>query len=445
MLCLQESKLQDISCFKAISFLPANLRNFQSIPATGTAGGIVTAWDDSLLFCTKSLASESSLTCRFESRIDDIQFVITNVYGPCDCAPKPSFLQSLLDLKPQIDGPWTITGDFNITLRPSDKSTLNFNQSEANLFSSTINSLQLQDMPLLDMRFTWSNQQQTWILVRLDRALTNIPWVSKFPDTSLSSITRTTSDHVPLLLTAATSIPKSSIFHLDRSLLKSPLFLDKVVTNWMSVGPFHAHLGSAGTLALKLKRTRNMAKKWMSGRTSPQTIVINCHATINFLDKIEEARMLSALESCLRTSVKLLLHRHNATLVAHWRQRAKIKDCVLGDENSAYFHVCASIRHRKNQIKSLEVNGTTFNTHRDKETVMCSFFKNLVGTNPCVYTSFDLDALLLRALFLHQRLHSLFALFPRGNQRSSLGYEGRRKPRAGWFRLSLFQGKLEPG
>ncbi|KAE8819988.1 hypothetical protein D1007_02170 [Hordeum vulgare] len=362
-----------------ISFLPSNLRNFHYIPATGTAGGIVTAWDDGLLLCTKFLASDFFLSCWFESRLDDTKFVITNVYGPCDCAPKPTFLQSLLDVKHQINGPWSIIGDFNITLRPSDKSTSNFNQSEANLFSSTINSLQLQDMPLLDRRFTWSNQQQSPTLVRLDRAFAIVPWVSKFPDTSLSSITRTTFDHVPLLLSAATSIPKSSIFRLDISLLKYPVFLDRVATNWMSVGSSHTHLGSAGILALKLKRTRNMAKKWMSGHRSPQTIVLNCHATINFLDKIEEARVLSALESSPRTSVKLSLHRHNATLAAHWRQRAKIKDCVLGDENSAYFHICASIRHRKNQIKTLEVNGITFNTHRDKESVLCSFFKHLVG------------------------------------------------------------------
>lgn len=261
VLCLQESKLQEISHFKAISFLPPNLRHFHYIPADGSAGGIVTAWDDNFLSCTKFETSPYALTCWFEPRADDLSFAITNVYGPCDHASKPLFLQSLGHLASGISCPWTIMGDFNIPLRPSDKSTTNFNMFEANLFSSTINTLQLQDLPLLDRRYTWSNQQDEPILVRLDRALANMAWATKFPDTSLSSLTRTTSDHVPLCLTAQTTIPKASVFRLDRSLLCNPIFLDKVAANWASVGPRHAHLGSAGTLSLKLKRTRCMAKK----------------------------------------------------------------------------------------------------------------------------------------------------------------------------------------
>lgn len=395
VLCLQESKLQDISHFKAISFLPPSLRTFHSIPASGTAGGIITAWDDNLLSCSKVVDGPFTLTCWFDSRADDLSFAVTNVYGPCDYALKPLFLQSLVDLKPDISCPWTIIGDFNITLRPSDKSTPHFNMLEANLFSSTINTLQLQDLPLLDRRYTWSNQQEVPILVRLDRALANVPWATNFPDTSLSSITRTTSDHVPIRLSAKTTIPKSTIFRLDRSLLNIPLFKEKVVTNWESVGPRHAHLGAAGILSLKLKRTRNMAKQWMSSRRSPKTLALNCPATINFLDKLEEARPLSQLESNLRIAVKLSLHRHNAAIAAYWRQRAKIKDCVLGDENSAYLHICASARHRKNQIKSLNHNGITYSAHSNKEAVLLHFFKNLVGVSTPVSTSFDLESLLL--------------------------------------------------
>ena len=147
MLCLQESKLLDISQFKAISFLPPNLRSFHSIPANGSAGGIITAWDDNLLSCSKVVDDPFSLTCRFDSCDDDLSFVVTNVYGACDHALKPLFLQSLVYLKHAISCPWTIIGDFNITLKPSDKFSSHFNMSEAHLFSSTINTFQLQDPP----------------------------------------------------------------------------------------------------------------------------------------------------------------------------------------------------------------------------------------------------------------------------------------------------------
>lgn len=68
--------------------------------------------------------------------------------------------------------------------------------------------------------------------MRLDRALANVAWATKFPDTSLSSVTRTTSDHVPIRLAAATSIPRSMVFHLDRSLLNNTEFKEKVIANW---------------------------------------------------------------------------------------------------------------------------------------------------------------------------------------------------------------------
>lgn len=68
LLCLQESKLQDISNFKAISFLPPNLRNFHFMPAIRSAGGILTAWDDNFLSCYKVLADTFAITCWFEYR-----------------------------------------------------------------------------------------------------------------------------------------------------------------------------------------------------------------------------------------------------------------------------------------------------------------------------------------------------------------------------------------
>lgn len=143
--------------------------------------------------------------------------MISNVYGPCDSASKPVFLQELMDLSVSMSCPWVIVGDFNLTLRPADKSSDNFNMHEALFFSSAIQSMQLQDLPLLERRFTWSNQQDVPILVRLDRALVNVAWTQMFPDSSLSSSTRSTSDHVPICLSAATQIPKPSVFRLNNS------------------------------------------------------------------------------------------------------------------------------------------------------------------------------------------------------------------------------------
>src|SRR4051812_5356621 len=75
-LCLLETKLKEISHFKALSFLPPNLTNFRVIPTISASDGIATAWDDDLLLCSKVLRLRDTyaLTCLFESRVDSLAF-----------------------------------------------------------------------------------------------------------------------------------------------------------------------------------------------------------------------------------------------------------------------------------------------------------------------------------------------------------------------------------
>ena len=92
----------------------------------------------------------------------------------------------------------------------------------------------------------------------------------------------------------------------------------------------------------------------------------NCQTVITFLDKVKEYRPLSSLERSLRTEAALSLHRQNALTALYWHRHAKIKDCLLGDENSDYFHLCATVRMRKNHIKALVLNGVDVASHSGK-------------------------------------------------------------------------------
>jgi hypothetical protein len=65
----------------------------------------------------------------------------------------------MIDLFPLIFGPWLVLGDFNLIRYPHENNTPNFNFSLANKFNSLIHCLFLQELPLLDRRFTWTNKQ----------------------------------------------------------------------------------------------------------------------------------------------------------------------------------------------------------------------------------------------------------------------------------------------
>lgn len=96
-----------------------------------------------------------------------------------------------------------------------EKNNPNFHHTEAGAFNDCINDLNLIELPLLDRLFTWSNKRFDPTLERLDRAFINLEWDSVLPSTLLSSMTRCTSDHVPLKIEISTNIPMSQIFHFE--------------------------------------------------------------------------------------------------------------------------------------------------------------------------------------------------------------------------------------
>nr|XP_040256667.1 uncharacterized protein LOC120974274 [Aegilops tauschii subsp. strangulata] len=245
-------------------------------------------------------------------------------------------------------------------------------------------------------------------------------WSSVFPDSTLSSMTRTTSDHVLILLHASSDIPKPSIFRLNNCLLSNHSFLQQIATTWSSVGPRHSHLGSTGMLCLKLKWSRNLAKKWAVNAKTPKRLATNCTTTIDLLDKLEEFRPLSTLELSLRMAVKVALHRYNKSLADYWRQRAKLRECTVGDENSAYMHACASVRFRKNQIKTLHVDGQDISSHLGKERVLHSYFTDLLGTSAPSLFTFDLLNLFRDSQLTHSQALSLSRPFSLDELRAAI-------------------------
>jgi hypothetical protein len=74
---VQESKLQDISSFKAKNFFAAN---FDYVPACGFRGGIVSDWDQSLFSSLTKTIMVSLLSCISEHSLT----ITNNVYALSD-------------------------------------------------------------------------------------------------------------------------------------------------------------------------------------------------------------------------------------------------------------------------------------------------------------------------------------------------------------------------
>jgi exonuclease III len=171
--CLQESKLSHLDANKAKSFLSSNLSDNATLPANAMRGGMVTTWNPTVLSAGAPSCGLYTLTIPFTSTSSDYTLTVTNVYTPADHRDTDSFLAELSSIQINSNSPWLLISDFNLTRASNDKNTPSFNSGLANRFNTTIDSLALLELPLLDRRYTWSNKHDQPTLAKLDRALIN--------------------------------------------------------------------------------------------------------------------------------------------------------------------------------------------------------------------------------------------------------------------------------
>jgi hypothetical protein len=122
-----------------------------------------------------------------------------------------------------------MAGDFNSVCNPQERSIVNMLSNE-HLFNDFIWDLTLQEIPLLDRFFTWSNMQNLPILSKLDRVLLNPQWGSVLPNTVVSTLPRITSDHYLLKVEISTNIPRPQIFRYCNNWNLKPGFKDLVLS-----------------------------------------------------------------------------------------------------------------------------------------------------------------------------------------------------------------------
>lgn len=367
----------DIPPPKLYSFLPRRLDAFRHVPSTGAAGGILTAWTTSSFSLNYASSSPHSLTVCLSSTATNLSILITNVYAPATPNLKPDFLNELRAIASTVDKPWIICGDFNMIRYAHEKNNPNFHLAEADAFNDCINDLNLIELPLLDRLFTWTNKRTVPTLERLDRAFINLEWDGVLPSTLLSSMTRRTSDHVPLKIEISTAIPKSQVFRFENYWVKDATFLPIIVSAWNCRIP---NSDPAVVISTKLKRTRRSIKSWRKSRPNLGQQETDCRIVIDLLDFVEEGRLLSPIEANLRSLVVRILDRVTQSKLLLWKQRSKIKAAIEGDENTKYFHACANQRLRKNKIQILEHDGCDVSNHDSKVAILHSFYLGLLDT-----------------------------------------------------------------
>ena len=81
LVCLQETKVQDISLRLARSLVVGRFSDWGFVDAIGTVGGILLFWDKRILELIGKVIGEFSISCLFRNVEDGFQWSFTGVYG----------------------------------------------------------------------------------------------------------------------------------------------------------------------------------------------------------------------------------------------------------------------------------------------------------------------------------------------------------------------------
>lgn len=121
--------------------------------------------------------------------------------------------------------------------------------------------MEVNEIPLLGRKYTWSNERQPPTLVRLDRAFYCVEWDSIFPKSILQSMTAGVSEHCPLILDLKVDTASKRWVHLESFWTRCLAFKfqETVKQNWEA--PVQSDC-AVERLFLKLQRFSKGLQKW---------------------------------------------------------------------------------------------------------------------------------------------------------------------------------------
>jgi exonuclease III len=143
VVCLQETKMDVIDRFIVNQCLGPAFDGFDYLPAEGTRGGILLAWNTSMVCITNVVRDSFAISGEVHTGSSE-PWWITIVYSPQRTKDKIQFLAELTAHRNLCPGAWMIIGDFNMILRASEKSNDNLDRASMRRFRDFVSNLELK-------------------------------------------------------------------------------------------------------------------------------------------------------------------------------------------------------------------------------------------------------------------------------------------------------------
>jgi hypothetical protein len=170
------------------------------LPPRGRSGGILVGINMETTSIQRVETGDFCVKLFVKTKSDGFDWILVGVYGAAQDALKPNFLAELVRICESENLPMLVGGDFNIIRRQEEKNNDNFNACWPFIFNAIIETLDLREIIMSGRQFTWASRREIPTYEKLDRVLTNVEWEQKFPLVTVCALTRTGSDHTPLLI-----------------------------------------------------------------------------------------------------------------------------------------------------------------------------------------------------------------------------------------------------
>ncbi|GKV31185.1 hypothetical protein SLEP1_g39903 [Rubroshorea leprosula] len=227
---------------------------------------------------------------------------------------------------------------------------------------------------LVGRKFIWY-QSNGNSMSRIDRFLLSERWLTKWSEARQWGLSRTMSDHCPILLRHKHIDWGPKPFKFVNAWFQQEGCMELVKEVWGSANI----QGWAGfQLKEKLKLTKEALKRWSKTLLPDIDAKINKATTkIARIDKKGKKVQLSEEEIIRRREDFLLLWESMKSKKSMLQQKSRKAWLTLGDANTSFFHKCVKGRWRRNEMTSIQIKGTQIVCASRMKEKIASFFEDI--------------------------------------------------------------------
>lgn len=202
----------------------------ESLASNTNSGGLIAIWDNTCFSVAQKYMGDRWIILEGLIVKNNFSCCVGIIYGSNEIAGRNIMYENLKNLLQSINKPIVLMGDFNEVLHSWERNGDPQNTSSMRYFRDWTQEMQLIDIPLQGLRFTWARGNSH---SKLDRSLCTDEWLLNFPDIHLQGLKKCFSDHNPILLSLENSEnwgPKP--FRSYDCWLSNPEFKEVVAREW---------------------------------------------------------------------------------------------------------------------------------------------------------------------------------------------------------------------